>query len=232
MRIGALGDIHGNALALTAALAGAARENVEALCLTGDYVGYYYRPDEVLALLEPWPKYMVRGNHEDMLLRAESEPDFLDKCTARYGHGLSKALSILSSKQLDLLRELPRRLDLNFSGCRVCLAHGAPWDTDTYIYPDTPDAIMKKVASGGEHYVLLGHTHYSFVRVVNNTTIINPGAVGQPRDRKPGAAWALLDTESGDVRLYTEPYDISAVANEAFRVDPQIPYLREILNRR
>jgi len=39
--------------------------------------------------------------------------------------------------------------------------------------------------------------------------IINPGAVGQPRDGDPRASYAVYDNETGMVRLYRVPYDIS-----------------------
>ena len=67
MKIGLLGDIHGNSRALRAVLESARVKGVEKLCLTGDFVGYYYHPDEVLDLLASWPNHAVRGNHEAML---------------------------------------------------------------------------------------------------------------------------------------------------------------------
>lgn len=231
MRLAVLGDVHGNALALAAALAGAAREGAEALCLTGDYVGYYYHPEEVFTLLDQWPKYMVRGNHEDMLARSGNDASFLAGCTARYGSGLRQALAVLDGERLAALRALPTRLDLEFEGRRVLLAHGTPWDNDQYLYPDGPDEIWARVAAEGADFVLLGHTHYRIVRRVGATTVINPGSVGQPRDRCGGAAWALLDTATGEARLFAEPYDIAAVADEARRLDPHLPYLHEVLGR-
>ena len=231
VRIAVLGDIHGNALALAAALDGAAREGVDALCLTGDYVGYYYHPKEVFALLAPWTKHMVRGNHEDMLARAENDASYLARCTARYGKGLGRALEMLDAGQLASLRALPTRLDLNLDGRQVVLAHGAPWSTDEYLYPDAPEEVWARVAAGGADFVLLGHTHYRHIRQVGDTTVINPGSVGQPRDRSPGACWALLDTGTGGVQLFVEPYDVAAVSDEARRLDPELAYLHEVLNR-
>jgi hypothetical protein len=45
----------------------ARRCGVEYLFILGDLVGYYYYPDEVLKLLEDWPKEVIQGNHEGML---------------------------------------------------------------------------------------------------------------------------------------------------------------------
>ena len=43
--------------------------------------------------------------------------------------------------------------------------------------------------------------------------IINPGAVGQPRDGDPRASYAIYDGEARMVRLYRVSYNISATQN-------------------
>ena len=40
--------------------------------------------------------------------------------------------------------------------------------------------------------------------------ILNPGSVGQPRDSDPRAAYAVLDTETGNMQFQRVPYDIAA----------------------
>ena len=231
MKIAVLGDIHGNALALEAVLSAAARQDVEALCITGDFVGYYYQPREVLALLEPWRSYRVRGNHEDMLERAAKDRVFLEECTGRYGSGLAVALDSLSASQQDALVSLPRSLRIEIDECRILLVHGSPWCTDEYIYPDAPQAKWDALSGLDADVVLYGHTHYRLVRRVNETLVVNPGSVGQPRDGVPGAAWALLDTASGTADLRSEPYDLESVSAQAKRHDPGMRYLHEVLFR-
>ena len=44
--------------------------------------------------------------------------------------------------------------------------------------------------------------------LAKNRLIINPGAVGQPRDGNPRASYAIYDDESRLTRLYRVPYDI------------------------
>jgi diadenosine tetraphosphatase ApaH/serine/threonine PP2A family protein phosphatase len=41
--------------------------------------------------------------------------------------------------------------------------------------------------------------------------LINPGSVGQPRDGRPEASYAILDPESGSVTWHRVAYDIGAV---------------------
>ena len=232
MRLGLLGDIHGNADALKAVLIAARREHVDSLCITGDFVGYYYSPAEVLDLLSEWTTYSVRGNHEQMLAQALSAPDSLVTFESRYGGGLRCAIEQLTSEQLDYLVRLPLSVDLSFGDCKVQLAHGTPWDTDQYVYPDAGTAVMERLAGSAADLVVLGHTHYRFQRTIGTCQIANPGSVGQSRDRIPGAAWACFDTETRAYRAFAEPYDISALALEARARDPKLPYLHEVLTRR
>jgi diadenosine tetraphosphatase ApaH/serine/threonine PP2A family protein phosphatase len=51
--------------------------------------------------------------------------------------------------------------------------------------------------------------------------IINPGAVGQPRDGDPRASYAIYDSETRQVKLYRIPYDIAAT--QAKMVEQRLP---------
>jgi putative phosphoesterase len=232
LKIGLLGDIHGNALALRAVLESASSRGVERLCLTGDFVGYYYHPEKVLDMLESWPNHAVRGNHEAMLFEVIECPARLAAVEGKYGSGLRRALQRLTDDHVDWLRNLPEQTIVEVAGVRILVAHGAPWDGDCYLYPDAADEYWSKVASDDFDLVVLGHTHYRFKRQVGRTLIVNPGSVGQARDRIPGAAWAVFDSENMVCEHLTESYDISSVVEEARTNDPNKLYLQEVLTRR
>lgn len=232
MKIGLLADIHGNSLALEAVLAAARKEGVDELLIMGDLVGYYFHPEKVLALLEPWNKQVIRGNHEESLEQARVSPDSLPPYEKRYGSGLRMALEKLDTRQLDYLSALPNRLKLTRGSHSILMCHGSPWDTDQYIYPDSDDTLFERCFEEGDDIILLGHSHYPLLKQLNTAVFVNPGSVGQPRDRKPGAAWALLDAGTGEINFRREYYDIAAVVAEAREIHPEIPYLSEVLLRR
>jgi putative phosphoesterase len=231
MKIALLGDIHGNASALNAVLSAIKREHVNHLLITGDFVGYYYEPDVVLRYLTEWSHYAVRGNHEDMLLASHDDPVQANLYRVRYGSGVDVALASLSRKDIEDLRALPMTQEIDLNGKRLLLGHGAPWDTNCYIYQDAAEEIWHRLATYGHDYIVLGHTHHRFCKRVEKTLVINPGSVGQPRDRKPGAAWALLDTETDAVTFFNEDYDLKSLVAEACMRDPHLPYLADVLER-
>lgn len=231
MKIALIGDIHGNSLALKEVLNSAKEQDVQLLLITGDLVGYYFAPDKVLELLSPWEKYMVRGNHEDMLAKVRGAPDLLPGIEMKYGSGLSVALECLSEAQLDFLCELPHPMEVELEGRKILLCHGSPWNNDTYVYPDAGPVLLARCAPRGADMVVLGHTHYPMVWNVGGTRVVNPGSVGQQRNRQPGAHWALYDTDTHEVRLQCEPYDCRSLVEESRRRHPEMPYLANVLER-
>jgi putative phosphoesterase len=231
MRVGLLADIHGNALALEGVLGAAEQAGVERLIVAGDLVGYYFAPARVLELLAPWSKWAVRGNHEDMLAQVRADRSLLLGLGERYGGGLRAVLEDLNPAQLDELAELPRTCAARIGSCSILVCHGAPWDTDEYVYPDAPIKILNRCAVPAFDVVVMGHTHYPMVRVAGKTMLVNPGSVGQPRNRRPGAWWALLDSETMEVSLNCERYDVESVASESRRRYPDLEYLSDVLQR-
>ncbi|MCY4581787.1 MAG: metallophosphoesterase family protein, partial [Chloroflexi bacterium] len=76
--------------------------------------------------------------------------------------------------------------------------------------------------------VLVGHTHLQFafedgrgaavpgpggltVGRDGGRLVVNPGSVGQPRDRDPRAAYAVYDSDAETLALRRAAYDIAAV---------------------
>lgn len=231
MKIGILADLHGNHKALEAVLNAAEEKGVEKLLITGDFVGYYFWPKEVLELLADWDVIAIRGNHEEMLKRGRDDPMFLKTVDAKYGTGLRVALQQLSTQQINWLTALPHPLEYVVPEGKILLCHGAPWDVDQYVYPDADEALLDRCAESGVTWVVLGHTHYPMVHQRGETTLINPGSVGQPRNRAPGAQWAFLNTASGKMKLINTLYDVSDIAREAQRRHPETPYLARVLER-
>ena len=232
MKLGLLGDIHGNHRALRAVLNAAKAENVERLLITGDFVGYYFDPAKVLELLNEWDYIAVRGNHEEMLCAVRHNPATLASVTTRYGCGTKVALEQLDSGQLDELCNLPHPLLLELDGLGVLLSHGSPWDLNRYVYPDADPSLFMRCAAEGHDLVVMGHTHHPMRKDLEKTTLVNPGSVGQPRDRNPSAAWALFDTSTRQLTFRRERYDQRMLIAECLCRHPELPYLAEVLERK
>jgi len=99
MKIALIADIHSNAEALSAVLTSAKDANAGALMVAGDLVGYYFEPAEVLDQLLDWKgsMYIVRGNHEEMMLAAMESQKVRRKLSEKYGPGIDVAIEQLSN---------------------------------------------------------------------------------------------------------------------------------------
>jgi diadenosine tetraphosphatase ApaH/serine/threonine PP2A family protein phosphatase len=54
--------------------------------------------------------------------------------------------------------------------------------------------------------------------MIEHRIIINPGAVGQPRDGDPRASYGIYDSEGQMFRLYRIPYNIRATQDKMVKV--------------
>lgn len=230
MKVGLLADIHGNADALESVLASAMRLGVARLLIAGDLVGYYYEADRVLAQLTHWKWVAVKGSHEKMLSDWLSDIG-RERILRTYGSGISEACVRLSTDQLTMLTSLSHPLRLNIDGKDILLCHGTPYDADVYVYPDAPSQMRETFIEDTADLVIFGHTHYPVVWRTQQTVVVNPGSVGQPRDRIPGACWAVWNSEYHTIEFLRETYDPSAILSSCCNRDPHLPYLADVLTR-
>jgi len=230
MIVGLLSDIHGNDLALEAVLNAAKQNGVEELLIAGDFVGYYYNPDRVFELLDSWSWNAVGGNHETMLGEWRSGYN-REKILQKYGSGIKEASNKLTVALLEDLISLPSTRMIETDNRNVLLCHGAPWDRDCYIYPDADTETRLSFFNTGSDLLVYGHTHYPVIWREGEQLVVNPGSVGQPRDHKPGACWALWDTGAHKVTLMRENYNFQPLIEECKRIDPRLPYLVNVLTR-
>jgi predicted phosphodiesterase len=147
----------------------------------------------------------------------------------KYGSGINFAIEKLSMEWMEKLSRLHAFKSVTKDNLRFDLCHGSPWDRDCYIYPDCNSDIINRCSLSESDFVLMGHTHYPFVRCCNNTTIANSGSVGQPRDRNSVGSWLVIDTENRSLVFQNTPFDSSSIIEDAKKIDPHLPYLHEVL---
>lgn len=233
MNVAVLGDIHGNHLALKKVLTEIKKEGIKRLLISGDIVGYYYHPDKVFEELADWSYELIQGNHDNMFVKIYQGDEKLRRWyKQKYGNGIEIALEVLNQKMYEFLSKLPVKKEILINNKKILLCHGSPWKFDEYIYPDSPEATIKQCAEGDFDVVIMGHTHYPMEKHINSTVILNAGSVGQPRNCIPGADWALLNLDTLDVQLRHVQYDINAVVEEAEHINPELPYLAQVLYRK
>ena len=221
MRYAVLADIHGNLAALEAVLEDILiRGNVDEVWCLGDIVGYGPQPTECIKLIQQKTCVCVAGNHD---LGVAGKLDLTPFNTLAL-EAIKWTEQTLNPVDIRYLADLP----LTVKKDSFTLVHGSPRDpANEYIL--TSSTAERNFEAFETQYCLVGHTHapaaYKLetagVTHVNlragiglvmkeHRIIINPGAVGQPRDGDPKASYGIYDSDGGMFRLYRVKYDVRA----------------------
>jgi len=222
-------DIHSNSDALQAVLHHVRRKRFDQVIFLGDAVGYGAAPNQVLAWLRSLVDraVMVRGNHDRVCAGLDSAEYF-----NHYAREASEWTNQhLEPRNLDFLRSMPAG-PLAISD-QLIICHGSPQDEDAYIF-SAYDA-QAALNGIGHQIALFGHTHVPSAFILDSSGssptlhvrllsgrrnvlpiepesryLINPGSVGQPRDRDPRASYAIFDDEQQRIYLYRVTYRVAA----------------------
>ena len=117
---------------------------------------------------------------------------------------------VLDKDHLHWLGSLPAEMRIQTNGHDLWMRHASPWDEETYLYGDATEALARLHLLPGQ-ILAVGHTHYPLHLRMGAGWLLNPGSVGQPRDRDPRASYAVLDLETEAVRHYRVVYDVQSV---------------------
>lgn len=229
MKFALLSDIHGNVEALKAVVNAAQDESVSGFLIAGDIIGYYFRTNEVLNLISSINAKVIRGNHEDLFEEWLQDKEKRIDLQKKYGNSFLYNQDRLSKEQKKYLKELPVKIEEIINGKTVLVCHGSPWDSNEYVYPDCAPEKTSRFFAQNKDLVVFGHTHYPVLWEKKRQIVVNPGSVGQPRDRKGGACWALWDSESHTVSLHRTFYDVEPVLQDCRDFSPETSYLINIL---
>ncbi len=237
MRALVLSDIHGNLEALEAVLAcaGDSAGGFDELWNLGDVVGYGANPNEVVERMRELAEVNVRGNHDRVCCGLTSSHGF-NEVAAFAATWTRRRLTAANTQWLRDMPQGPIAAD-----ARAMCAHGSPLHEDQYIVSMrdawTPLQQMSTELTffghthvqGGfsqrdeewhenrPHYSSAGEEERAEIGVpVGTRHLINPGSVGQPRDRDWRAAFAIYDSLQECVVFHRVPYDVQA-AQKAIR---------------
>ena len=195
MKIGVISDIHGNLPALNAVY-NHMPNSIDRIICVGDIIGYGPKPRECLDKINQTSDLTIKGNHEKALIQGES----FNSTTAHYG--LENAKKELYSDHYNWLENLPSQIRNN----EMLMFHSHP-DTQEHIYPEDIETVIMNL---DEKYqiVVYGHTHIPVNNFYNQTLVVNPGSVGQPRDSDQRASYAVIDASQNNADIHRVEYDI------------------------
>lgn len=223
MRALVVSDLHSNAEALRAVLSHVRRKRFDCIVCLGDFVGYGAEPNQVLDAMRTLKgkKLYIRGNHDRFVAGHGDEADFNEAAKAA-ALWTRQHLSVPNRRFLENLPLGPIQRD----GLLLC--HGTPEDEDEYAFNEGHASRIFNQTDAP--IVLYGHTHLPVIFSVDEKGrvrgsavrgeaifrlddgrryLINPGSVGQPRDRNPRASFAIVDSRRMTAQFFRVSYDVA-----------------------
>jgi putative phosphoesterase len=223
-RIAVISDIHGNLEALEAVFKAIEMDGVDYVIHLGDLVGYNASPRECLQLLQRKRAVSVLGNHDHAVL----EPDSADNFNVLAFQALAYSIRQLSQQDRQYILGMPRT-EVLWDRYLVC--HGTPESLETYILNIFQAKRIFNLLNrhySGIRVCFFGHTHIQHVwasdprgKVLSppdssdslalepeHLYLVNPGSVGQPRQKDNRARYVLFDTDREVLTFRAISYDI------------------------
>jgi predicted phosphodiesterase len=240
-----ISDIHGNLIALKAALADCKAQKVDEIVCLGDVVGYGPDPEECVDLVREHCKWVLQGNH-DMAVFMQYPIGF-NKIAAQAILYTRKVLepkwySFPSTRKrwqwLQNLEPIRKEGDALY-------VHASPRDPlmeyieeqDCMDIGFGPTQKIIEVFERFETLCFVGHSHrpgvvneeYTWLKPSNlenmayflepgRKTLVNVGSVGQPRDRNPDLCYVIFDMDKKVLKFRRLPYDVEAAQKRFKRV--------------
>lgn len=248
MKLALLSDIHGNLQAMEACLFHARAQRAQRFAFLGDLVGYGADPVaivEKVMLMTEEGALVIKGNHDAMAVHPPAEVKTVGDSTAAWTH------QQLSAAHLQWLDNLPLTHHLD----TTLLVHASADEPQQWRYVYDGRAATASLDAATEwadvRHVFGGHVHEQnlYYRGLDKRLmkfsplpgvaipvpkhrqwLCTVGSVGQPRDGRPDAMYAMFDTELAQLTFHRVPYDYSAAA-KAIRLAGLPEYFAERLER-
>jgi diadenosine tetraphosphatase ApaH/serine/threonine PP2A family protein phosphatase len=228
MLIALLSDIHGNREAFDACLNHARRQGVHRYIILGDLVGYGADPAYIVDVVRGMQEkgaIVLLGNHDESVSGSLGGMNEYARAAIEWTRGK------LDVSQKRYLAELPR----THREGDVLYVHSDASNPAAWIYVNNPAVAERSMRSCDAHVTFCGLVH---VPQLYNMAPMKPavpfkpqsaipvplspsrrwlavlGAVGQPRDHVPTAAYAIYDDERRSVSFCRAPYDIERAAQK------------------
>lgn len=221
MKIVVLSDIHGNLPALRAVAEHFEPWRPDLVIVNGDIVNRGPCSGAALSFvlnkreIEGWQ--LLRGNHEDYLLRCGQQDFVTSGPTFELNRFAYFAYQQLNGGEKQLA-EMPEQFSwFSPDGSEFRVVHASMRNNRDGIYQDlTDDELRLRIAPSPAVFVT-GHTHQPLLRRVDETLVVNAGSVGAPFDLdwRPSYgrfSWNPQHGWQGDIMRVT--YDRSLVEQD------------------
>ncbi len=222
MKLGLIGGIYNNYLALEAACRDALSRGCEKLYCLGDLGAFGPHPDKVFPILKKYGVSCIRGNYDDSVGNDKEDcqcgyTDPRDNHFAMLSYRYT--LANTSDENKAWLRTLPGSLRLEVDGTKVLLCHGSPRRMNEFLWESgSPTHLLEQFCAQNDADIICAtHTGIHWKRELSHGRwFVNVGCIGRPANDGATHVWyTILDLSSDDpVAFVPLAYDHEALARE------------------
>ncbi|MCK5221189.1 MAG: metallophosphoesterase family protein [Candidatus Aminicenantes bacterium] len=221
MRYLIFSDIHSNLEAFEKLLSLKITDSIDKFLFLGDLVGYGADPNDTISLFRSMKNtFSIRGNHDKVISNLESSSLF--NPVAAFSAEWSKVK--LSDENRKFLKELKKGPVIVDHFLTIC--HGSTFDEDYYVFSvfEAVESLKFMKTSIG----FFGHTHFPVIYFQRNNKLnaiplnsdkkikldpntkylINPGSIGQPRDKNPRSSFIVYDSDKREIIFSRYEYNV------------------------
>ena len=223
MRHAIFADIHSNWEALETALNYLTEHKVDEICVLGDTLGYGANPTECFGWMLQNAHVALLGNHEKAMIH----PEILEDFNPEAREASEWTAGVLKPEYREKIEGL-RYLHINLFST---MAHGSPDNPHEFRYLFSFEDARPSFHAFETPLCFVGHTHVptlfseareSVVYLLPGVYelerkehyLLNPGSVGQPRDRDPRLSFGIFDDQKWTFELIRLRYDNRKAADK------------------
>ncbi len=224
MKIAIISDVHSNLYAMETVVSYINNNKIEFTISVGDLLGYACYPEEVYKELIKLKHISIIGNHDAGVIGTTSIDLF--------NYAAKKAINWTKKRISKELKEYLSSLKYKEIYNEFTVVHG------TFIYPEKWHYLLNiREAENQLRYLdtrigIVGHSHIPFILEIdkNNSIkkiesneyilkkdrryILNPGSVGQPRDRDPRLSFMIFNEDTHLLKLVRLKYPHEKMAED------------------
>ena len=187
-------------------------KKIKTILCAGDIVGYYTRPNETIMWFRDKKVISVLGNHDKAIFDKNAAKNF----NMHAKQACSWTRRNISDENLNYLLNLKPDFEGIVNGKKIYIIHGSPINAyDDYLYEkDIDEYYLNKYFNKHFDLIISGQTHMPFIKKIQNTLLINPGSVGQPRSGDNRTCFAIYNEKTNESEIIHLKYDFSEIVKE------------------
>lgn len=192
MKIAVISDVHGNIEALRAVLDDIQSFKPDSIVCAGDIVNPFKTSLEVYKLIKELNIPMIRGNHEDYIIRYHTSKNSAICNSVQY-QPIRLVAETFSIDEVNAIKNWPLHISIKHpSGKHILVCHASPYSNAVGYLSGVSKKIEKELLSFNEELIICGHWHERATRTWNNKTLAIIGSVGLPMEGEPAANYLRL----------------------------------------